>query len=64
MIDWDKAKEIAMLLEVVTENSRRDSLMALLKAEGYRLPRAVPASQLHDVNKLAEFIRLNSRRER
>ena len=64
MIDWDKAKEIATLLEVVTESSRRESLMILLKAEGYRLPRAVPSSQLHDVNKLAEFIRLNSRRER
>jgi len=64
VIDWDKAKEIATLLEVVTESSRRESLMILLKAEGYRLPRAVPSSQLHDVNKLAEFIRLNSRRER
>jgi hypothetical protein len=64
VIDWDKAKEIAMLLEVVTESSRRESLMILLRAEGYRLPRAVPSSHLHDVNKLAEFIRLNSRRER
>ena len=62
MIDWDKAKEIVMLLEVVKEDSRRESLMMLLKAEGYRLPRAVPSSQLHDLNKLAEFIRLNSKR--
>lgn len=62
MIDWDKAKEIAMLLEVVKEDSRRETLMVLLKAEGYRLPRAVPSSQLHDLNKLAEFIRLNSKR--
>jgi len=58
VIDWDKAKEIATLLEVVTESSRRESLMVLLKAEGYRLPRAVPSSQLHDLNKLAEFMRL------
>ena len=63
MIDWEKAKEIAGLLEVVTESSRRESLMVLLKAEGYRLPRAVPSSQLHDLNKLAGFIRLHSRRE-
>jgi hypothetical protein len=62
MIDWDKAKEIVMLLEVVKEDSRRESLMMLLKAEGYRLPRAVPSSQLHDLNKLTEFIRLNSKR--
>jgi len=62
VIDWDKAKEIAMLLEVVKEDSRRETLMVLLKAEGYRLPRAVSSSQLHDLNKLAEFIRLNSKR--
>jgi len=62
VIDWDKAQEIAMLLEVVKEDSRRESLMMLLKAEGYRLPRAVPSVQLHDLNKLAEFIRLNSKR--
>jgi hypothetical protein len=62
MIDWDKAKEIATLLEVVKEDSRRESLMMLLRAEGYRLPRAVPSSQLHDLNKLAEFIRINSKK--
>lgn len=58
MIDWEKAKEIVMLLEVVKEDSRRESLMMLLKAEGYRLPRAVPTSQLYDLHKLTEFVRL------
>ena len=62
MIDWEKAKEIATLLEVVKEDSRRESLMVLLKSEGYRLPRAVPTSQLYDLNKLAEFIRIYSQK--
>jgi hypothetical protein len=46
------------LLEVVTPEARRDALSVLLKAEGYRLPRAVPSSQLYDLHKLAEFMRL------
>ena len=58
MIDWEKAQEIVHLLEVVKEDSRRESLMVLLKAEGYRLPRAVPTDQLLDLHKLAEFMRL------
>lgn len=62
-MEWEKAQEIAKLLEVVTPEARRGALAVLLKAEGYRLPRAVPSSQLNDVNKLAEFIRLHSRRE-
>lgn len=62
MIDWEKAQEIVHLLEVVKEDSRRESLMVLLKAEGYRLPRAVPTDQLLDLHKLAEFIRLNTKR--
>ena len=58
MISWEKAQEIAHLLEVVKEDSRRESLMVLLKAEGYRLPRAVPSAQLFDLHKLTEFIRV------
>ena len=58
MIDWEKAQEIANLLEVVTPEARRGALVVLLKAEGYRLPRAVPSSQLYDLHKLAEFMRL------
>jgi hypothetical protein len=57
-MDWEKAQEMARLLEVVTPESRRGALVVLLKAEGYRLPRAVPSSQLFDLHKLAEFIRL------
>lgn len=63
MISWEKAQEIVRLLEVVKEDSRRESLMVLLKAEGYRLPRAVPSDQLYDLNKLTEYIRLNTRSE-
>jgi len=58
VISWEKAQEIAHLLEVVKEDSRRESLMVLLKAEGYRLPRAVPSAQLFDLHKLTEFIRV------
>ena len=58
MIDWGKAQEMARLLEVVTPEARRGALAVLLKAEGYRLPRAVPSAQLFDLYKLAEFIRL------
>ncbi len=58
MIDWEKAQEIARLMEVVKEDSRRDTLVVVLKAEGYRLPKAVPSSQLYDLHKLAEFMRL------
>jgi len=58
VIDWEKAQEIANLLEVVTPEARRDALSVLLKAEGYRLPRAVPSAQLYDLHKLAEFMRL------
>jgi|GEM_PF-4030873 len=57
-MDWEKAKELARLLEVITSESRRGTLVVLLKAEGYRLPRAVPSSQLYDLYKLAEFMRL------
>ena len=57
-MDWEKAKELARLLEVVTPEARRGALVVLLKAEGYRLPKAVPSSQLYDLHKLAEFIRL------
>ena len=60
MIDWGKAQEMARLLEVVTPEARRGALAVLLKAEGYRLPRAVPSAQLFDLYKLAEFIRLYS----
>jgi len=62
VISWDKAQEIVHLLEVVKEDSRRDTLRALLKAEGYRLPRAVPTDVLLDLHKLAEYIRLNTKR--
>jgi hypothetical protein len=62
MIDWEKAQEIVRLLEVVKEDSRRESLMVLLKAEGHRLPRAVPTDLLLDLHKLAEYIRLNTQR--
>lgn len=62
MIDWDKAKEIAALLEVLKEDSRRETLMVLLKAEGFRLTKTVPSVQLYDLNKLSEFIRLYSKR--
>lgn len=48
-------------MEVVKEDSRRDTLRVLLKAEGFTLPRAVPADTLHDLHKLAEFIRLHSK---
>jgi len=58
VISWDKAQEIVRLLEVVKEDSRRESLMVLLKVEGYRLPRAVPSAQLFDLYKLTEFIRV------
>ena len=62
MIDWEKAQEIAKLLEVVTPEARRGALAVLLKAEGYRLPRAVPTDVLLDLHKLAEYIRLNTKR--
>jgi hypothetical protein len=58
VVDWEKAQEIANLLEVITPEARRETLRVLLKAEGYRLPRAVPSSQLFDLYKLAEFIRV------
>ena len=62
MIDWDKAREIVCVMEVVTLEARRDTLRALLKAEGYRLPRAVPTDVLLDLHKLAEYIRFNTKR--
>jgi len=49
---------MARLLEVVTPEARRGVLAVLLKAEGYRLPRAVPSAQLFDLHKLTEFIRV------
>jgi hypothetical protein len=58
VISWEKAQEMARLLEVVTPEARRGVLAVLLKAEGYRLPRAVPSSQLFDLHKLTEFIRV------
>ena len=61
-MDWEKAQEMARLLEVVTPEARRGVLAVLLKAEGYRLPRAVPTDQLMDLHKLAEFVRLTSKR--
>ena len=60
MIDWEKAQEIARLLEVVTPEARRDALVVVLKAEGFRLTKAVPSERLFDLYKLAEFIRLYS----
>ena len=57
-MDWEKAWEIAKLLEVVTPDARRGALAVLLKAEGYRLPRAVPSERLFDLCKLTEFILL------
>ena len=57
-MDWEKAQELARLLEVVTPESRRGALVVLLKAEGFRLTRTVPSAQLFDLYKLAEFIRL------
>lgn len=57
-MNWDKAQELVRLLEVVTPEARRGVLAVLLKAEGYRLPRAVPSSQLFDLYKLVKFIRL------
>jgi hypothetical protein len=62
MIDWDKAQELAFVLSAVTLEARRDTLRVLLKAEGFRLLRAVPTDQLMDLHTLAEFIRLNSKR--
>lgn len=58
MINWEKAQEIARLMEVVTPEARRDALVVVLKAEGFRLTKAVPSDQLFDLYKLAEFIRL------
>ena len=60
MINWEKAQEIARLMEVVTPEARRDALVVVLKSEGFRLTKAVPSSQLFDLYKLAEFIRLYS----
>jgi len=57
-MDWEKAQEIAKLLEVVTPEARRGALSVLLKAEGIRLTKTVPSSQLFDLYKLAEFIRV------
>jgi hypothetical protein len=57
-MDWEKAQEIAKLLEVVTPEARRGALSVLLKAEGVRLTKTVPSSQLFDLYKLAEFIRV------
>ena len=57
-MDWEKAKELARLLEVVTPEARRGALSVLLKAEGFRLTKTVPSSQLFDLYKLAEFIRV------
>jgi hypothetical protein len=57
-MDWEKAQEMARLLEVVTPESRRGALVVLLKAEGFRLTKTVPSSQLFDLYKLAEFIRV------
>lgn len=62
VIEWDKAQEIAALLAVVKENCRRDVLQVLLKGEGFHLTRTVPADQLMDAHKLAEFLRVYSRR--
>ncbi len=61
-MDWEKAKELARLLEVVTPEARRGALSVLLKAEGFRLTRTVPSSKLFDLYKLAEFIRLHTKR--
>jgi hypothetical protein len=61
-VNWEQAQELARLMEVVTLESRRSTLEVLLRADGFRLTRAVPNSQLFDLNKLAEFVRLYSRR--
>ena len=61
MLAWDKAQQISALMEVVTQESRRDTLRVLLKAEGVHLTRAVPTATLCDAHALAEFIRLNSK---
>jgi len=57
-MDWEKAKELVRLLEVVTPEARGGALSVLLKAEGFRLTKTVPSSQLFDLYKLAEFIRV------
>jgi hypothetical protein len=62
VIDWDKAQAISILMEVVTQEARRETLRALLKSEGFRLTRTVPSNCLFDKHKLAEFIRLNTKR--
>jgi len=61
VLDWDMAKEFAVLLEVVKEDCRRESLMMLLKYEGFKLSRTVPSDVLFNLNKLSEFIRLYSK---
>ena len=62
MIDWDKAQEISHVMSVVTPEARRDTLRVLLKAEGFRLLRAVPTDQMSDFYTLAEYLRLNTKR--
>lgn len=62
MIDWEAAKQLASLMEVVKEDCRRDALAVVLKSEGFRLTKTVPSDRLRDLNKLAEFVRLYSKR--
>lgn len=50
---------LAVVLSAVTLEACRDTLKVLLKAEGFRLLRAVPTDQLMDLHTLAEFVRLN-----
>lgn len=58
MINWDKSQDIVRLLEVIKEDSRRDTLRVLLKSEGFYLTKAVPSECLFNLCKLSEFIRL------
>lgn len=58
MIEWDNAQDIVRLLEVIKEDSRRDTLRVLLKSEGFCLTKAVPSECLFNLCKLAEFMRL------
>jgi len=61
-MDWEAAKQIASLMEVVKEDCRRDALAVALTSEGFRLTKTVPSDRLLDLNSLAEFIRLYSKR--
>jgi hypothetical protein len=62
VISWEKAQEIANLMDVVKDECRRDALSVSLQFEGFKLIKVIPSSQLFDPSRLAAFVRLNTRK--